>query len=276
MDSVMVQGVRVAFERRGGGRPVALIHGWQGDHRYMAADLEPVLAEAGDWQRIYLDLPGHGQTAAPLWLGTQAQVLSILAEALEAITDGRPFAVAGNSYGGYLTLGLVRSIPDRLLGAALLVPDLPATDGSRDTPPHVTLVEHPEAFDDLAEDETWIPDRLVEQSRRAVLEIREHDMPSIRAADQAFLARLESNYLLPDALHTARAPFHQPSLVLTGRQDATVGYEAAWQLRDEFPRATIATLDLAGHWLGRVERPRLFHALIHDWLDRIRTGADGG
>ena len=34
-------------------------------------------------------------------------------------------------------------------------------------------------------------------------------------------------------------------------------------------RATFATLDLAGHHIGRIERPALFAALITDWLDRV-------
>ena len=270
MQTVTVQGIPVAFESRGEGTPVVLIHGWLGDHRYMRADLEPVFAGGSGWRRIYLDLPGHGRTPAPPWLGDQAQVIGVVIEALRAIVGDEPFAVAGNSYGGYLALGIVRAIPERLLGAALLVPDLPAADGSRTAPPHATLVEAPDAFTDLADDERWIPDRLVEQSRRAVSEIREHDMPAMRMADQAFLTRLEANYQLPDGLRAARAPFPRPSLIVTGRQDAMVGYEAAWGLRDEFPRATVATLDLAGHWLGRVERPDPFRALARDWLERMR------
>jgi pimeloyl-ACP methyl ester carboxylesterase len=270
MRIVNVQEIPVAFEERGAGRPIALIHGWQGDHRYMVADLEPVFVEEPGWRRIYLDLPGHGQTPAPGWLKDQTQVVSLLVEAVGTIVGRERIAVAGNSYGGYLSLGLVRAMPERLLGAALLVPDLPAADGSRDTPPHTTIVGDASAMGDLASDERWIPDRLIEQTRSGVLEIREHDMPAIREADQSFLARLEANYQLPEQLATPRAPFARPCLILTGRQDATVGYEAAWALRDEFPRATLATLDLAGHWLGRVERPRAFRALVGDWLERMR------
>ena len=269
MHTVTAQGIPVRFESRGAGIPLVLIHGWQGDHRYMAADLEPVFADDHRWRRVYVDLPGHGQTPAPQWLESQAQVLSVLIDVIQAIVGDAPLAIAGNSYGGYLTLGLVRAIPERLLGAALLVPDLPAPDGSRDTPTHLTIVEDQAAFADLAADEEWIPDRLVEQSRRGVLEIREHDMPAIRIADQSSLTRLDANYQLPEHLAAIGPPFTRPSLILTGRQDAAVGYEAAWGLRDEFPRATLATLDLAGHWLGRVERPDIFRALIRDWLERM-------
>jgi pimeloyl-ACP methyl ester carboxylesterase len=273
MTSVDVDGVAVAFEELGAGPPILMIHGWQGDRRYMQADLEPVFAEDGGWRRIYLDLPGHGQTSAPEWLASQAQVVSVLRGFVDAVLGDEPFAVAGNSYGGYLALALVRAMSERLRGAALLVPDLPAADGSRDVPPHRTVVQAPGAFDDLEPDEEWIPDRLVEQRRDAVLEIRRHDMPSIRAADQRFLTRLNADYLLPQELARPGAPFERPSLLLTGRQDAMVGYAAAFRLLDEFPRATYATLDLAGHWLGRVERPEPFHALVRDWLDRMAIDA---
>jgi pimeloyl-ACP methyl ester carboxylesterase len=269
METTDVQGIPVAFDIVGDGAPILLIHGWQGDHRYMAADLEPVFASAEGWRRIYVDLPGHGQTPAPSWLESQTQMVSVLTGFVDAILGDETFAVAGNSYGGYLTLGMVRAMPERLRGAALLVPDLPAADGSHDVPPHRTIVEAPEAFDDLADDEAWIPGRLVEQRREAVLEIREHDMPSIRAADQRFLARLNADYLLPAELAAPGPPFERPSLLLTGRQDATTGYAAAYRLLDEFPRATYAVLDLAGHWLGRVERPDAFRALIRDWLERV-------
>jgi pimeloyl-ACP methyl ester carboxylesterase len=110
---------------------------------------------------------------------------------------------------------------------------------------------------------------LVEQSRRAVELIRRDDMPSIRAADKAFLRRVEAANQRPELIATPGEPFMGPSLILTGRQDATVGFRAAFDLVDELPRATFASLDLAGHWLGRVERPDAFHALVRDWLERM-------
>ncbi|MEO8107401.1 MAG: alpha/beta hydrolase, partial [Actinomycetes bacterium] len=64
-------------------------------------------------------------------------------------------------------------------------------------------------------------------------------------------------------------PFLGPSLILTGRQDATVGYRSAFDLLDELPRATYAVADLAGHHLGRVECPEVFRCLVSDWLARL-------
>jgi len=271
MKEVEVQGIPVAFEELGSGRPILLTHGWSGDHHYMMADLEPAFEGHDGWRRIYLDLPGHGITPAPGWLGSQGQVASILTDFTDVVIGDEPFAVAGSSYGGYLSLALVRSIPQRLLGAALLVPDLPAADGTRDTTPQVTIVEDLTAFADLEEDERWIPEALVEHSRRSLDEIRAHEMAAIRSCDRAYLERLDAHYVLGGALASPGAPFERPSLIATGRQDSTVGYRAQLGLLDEFPRATFATCDLAGHWLGRVERPELFKALVQDWLARIRT-----
>lgn len=267
--TVEVSGIPVAYEERGDGSPVLLIHGWSADRRYLIADLEPVFEERPGWRRIYLDLPGHGATPAPVWLGTQAQMMEILQAFVDAAVGEARFAVGGNSYGGYLTLGLVRALAPRLRGAALLVPDLPASDGSRDLPDPVTLEEDPSVFEDLAPDEAWIPEALVAHERRMLEEIRAYDMPGYRASDRAFLARLERDYLLPAPVAIAAAPFERPSVILAGRQDATVGFRRALGLVDEFPRATVAAVDLAGHHLGRIERPALFRALIADWLERM-------
>jgi pimeloyl-ACP methyl ester carboxylesterase len=269
MPVVEIDRIPVAYEVIGEGLPVLLVHGWQGDHRYMAADLERVFEAVGGWRRVYVDLPGHGRTPAPGWLAGQAQMLAVLQGFVDAVFARERYAVAGSSYGGYLSLALVRSMPERLRGAALLVPDLPAADGSRDVPPRVTIIEDRAVASGLDGDEAWIPGVLVEQSLLAVQEIRDHEMPAIRAADRRFLARLEADYLLPATVATPGRPFERPSLILTGRQDATVGYRAAWGLLDEFPRATYAALDLAGHWLGRAERPDAFGALVRDWLERV-------
>ena len=264
-----IQGIQIAWEERGEGTPILLIHGWSADRRYMLADLEPIFGAHPGWRRIYLDLPGHGATAAPEWLSTQDQMLAIVLGFVDAVLPEARFAVAGNSYGGNLTLALVRSIPERLLGAALLVPWVPEPDGTTDTPPPATLRADPSIFGDLAPDEGWIPGALVVHERWMLEELRAHDLPAYRVADWGFLDRLEANQLLTGDAGRPGSAFDRPSLILTGRQDSTVGYRGAWGLVDELPRATYAVADLAGHHLGRIERPALFAALVADWLERM-------
>ena len=270
-----IQGIPIAWEVRGEGKPILLIHGWSADRDYMLADLEPIFDEHPGWRRIYFDLPGHGATPAPEWLSTQDQMLSIVREFIDVVLPEGPFAIAGSSYGGHIALGLVRSIPERLSGAGLLVPAVPAPDGTLDVADAVVLFEDTSIFEDLAPDEEWMRDTLVVHERWMVDEIRVHDMPAYRRADDGFLARLETRLLPSGAAARPGPPFDRPSLILTGRQDSTVGYRAAWALLDEFPRATYAVLDMAGHQLGRIERPGAFRALIADWLERLVAPREG-
>jgi pimeloyl-ACP methyl ester carboxylesterase len=265
-----VQGIPITYEVRGEGDPVVMIHGWSADRRYMLADLESVFVASPGWRRVYLDLPGHGATPAPSWLSTQDQVLTIVAGFIEAVVPSGRFAIVGSSWGGHVALGIIRTMADRILGAALLVPDVPRPDGSRTVEEPVVLIEDGSVFGSLAPDEEWIPGDLVVHEKRMIDEIREHEMPAYRIADYAFLERLEAHYLPTGVAARPGSGITQPSLIITGRQDARVGFRAAWDLLDEFPRATYAVLDMAGHWPGRVERPEVFRALVADWLERMR------
>jgi pimeloyl-ACP methyl ester carboxylesterase len=269
LSTVVVEGISVDIEKRGSGLPMLVIHGWSADHRYMMADLEPNFDESSSWQRIYFDLPGHGTTIAPDWLNNQTQMFEILTKFIEQVIGDQKFCVIGNSYGGYLSLGLVRKMPHRLLGAALLVPDLPDDFNNRQTTDALTIVEDMSLFGNLQSDEQWIPTGLVEHSQYALDEIRAHDMPGYRASDADLLERLNKNYVLPVEVRHTGAPFSQPSLIALGHQDATVGYERQLQLLPEFPRATLAVVDMAGHYLGRIERPKVFNSLVHDWIQRV-------
>ncbi len=95
------------------------------------------------------------------------------------------------------------------------------------------------------------------------------DMPGYRTADYEFLARLDTHYLLKGAAGRPGPPFGRPSLIVAGRQDSRVGYRGPLSLVEEFPRATVAVLDLGGHHVGRIERPELLGALMDDWLARM-------
>ena len=266
---IEIQGIKIDVEEIGQGTPLLVIHGWSADHRYMAADIEPNFSPTSSWKRIYFDLPGHGTTIAPSWLQSQSQMIKIVVELIEQVVGQEKFAVIGNSYGGYLGLALVRTMPRRLLGAALVVPDLPDETNLREVPEKITLRSDPSLFHDLEPDEEWIPTGLVEHSRNALDQIRLTDMPAYRMADYEFLTRLNEHYVLPPELREASKPFEQPSLIALGHQDSTVGFVRQLGLMGEFPRATFAVVDFAGHYLGRVERPRVYNALIADWIERM-------
>lgn len=96
--------VEVAYERRGAGEPVVLLHGI--GHHWQA--WEPVLTVlAASYDVVALDLPGFG--ASPALPADRsyapAGVLPLLTATLDALGVNRPHLV-GSSLGGLLALGL--------------------------------------------------------------------------------------------------------------------------------------------------------------------------
>ena len=86
----------------------------------MAAAFEPVFAGAGDLCRIYIDLPGTGDSP-PVEPHSDA-VLEAVEETIESMIGAAPFLLAGCSYGGYLAAGLARRTPTHIAGLLLVCP----------------------------------------------------------------------------------------------------------------------------------------------------------
>jgi len=57
-------------------------------------------------------------------------------------------------------------------------------------------------------------------------------------------------------------------VIIAGRLDSTVGYAAAADLLDDYPHASLAVVDGAGHALPH-EQPELLKVLLGEWLSRV-------
>jgi pimeloyl-ACP methyl ester carboxylesterase len=97
--------------------------------------------------------------------------------------------------------------------------------------------------------------------------------PGALLADQAALSRIGERWDLTPRPGDA-TQLDCPTLVVAGRQDTTVGFAAALALAADYPRATFAVLDRAGHALPH-EQPDLLTALVTDWLGRVREHLAG-
>jgi pimeloyl-ACP methyl ester carboxylesterase len=98
---------------------------------------------------------------------------------------------------------------------------------------------------------------------------RDEILSGIRVADEAFLQKINQRYSYSFDVGKLPQPFARPVVLLAGRQDHVVGYRDAWRILENYPRATFAVLDRAGHNL-HIEQPQLFNALVGEWLDRVR------
>jgi pimeloyl-ACP methyl ester carboxylesterase len=248
-----------------------MLHGAYADHHHMMHDFEPCFVDRPGWQRIYIDLPGMGSTPARSWIHNQDDMLDVLLSFLTEVVPSRQLVLAGVSYGGYLARGLVHQLGSRIDGVCLIVPMVYGFDRELDVPPAVTLVRNDELGSELAPDETDMYDALVVQDRTVLELIRSQIAPAARRADGQFVQNLlnganASFSFNPDS---DRPPLSGPSLFVLGRQDSTVGYRDAWTVLENYPRASFAVLDRAGH-LAAYDQPVLVRALVNEWLDRLQ------
>lgn len=254
----------------GEGRPVIMFHGWYLDHRSMAADLEPVFRTRQGWKRIYLDLPGMGKTPGMDWIVDNDQMLAVVEEFINAVIPGQRFVVVGYSYGGYLARGLVYRRSAMMDGVLLIVPII--TPSQLSPPARLTLVKDERLASELTPEESGIFDLAVVQSQEALDYLRTHVLPGIRVANHEFIKKLRGEFSFE--VDTPPEPYDNPTLIVMGRQDSYVGYRESWSLMENYPRATFAVLDRAGHFLGRPgEQDQLFVALVNEWLDRVEESA---
>ncbi len=139
----------------------------------------------------------------------------------------------------------------------------------RRVPEKVTLVQDPALLAQLDPGEAQgFAFGAVVQNQENWERFRRAWLPGLLAHDPQFFARLVEHAEFSFDVDAPLQPFVKPTLILTGRQDHISGYRDQWDILENYPRATFAVLDRAGHRL-EIEQRALFNALVGEWLDRV-------
>ncbi|MFZ5968069.1 MAG: alpha/beta fold hydrolase [Bacillota bacterium] len=265
-----IKSISINYEVIGQGKPIVMIHGYTPDHRLMSGCMEPVFKEKTNYKRIYFDLPGMGKTSAVDWITNSDVMLDIILEFIDHVIPNGNFLLAGESYGGYLSRGILKKIPHRVDGLLMICPCIIPDSSKRRLPPRKVLLENDRLLSQLApyEVEQYASIAVV-QSEETWQRFRDEILPGLELADKSFLANFrETGYAFSFDVDETGSTFDKPALILAGRQDDSVGYKDAWDLLDRYPRAAFAVLDRAGHNL-QIEQPEVFSCLVREWLYRV-------
>ncbi|WP_323767152.1 alpha/beta hydrolase [Antarctobacter sp.] len=253
----------------GTGKPLIILHGVSLDHRYMMEAVEPVFDGLDGWQRIYPDMPGHGQSPPRPEIASQDDLLASVLAFADAVLPGQRFGVIGLSRGSYIARGMVHVRPTQIAGVALIVPGgNPGTDPAR-LPAHQVMQADPSMRAELTDDEVWRFDNFMVVQRRDLLDTaRRVSVPAKALFDAEQDARVFDAFDFSFHRRGESAVCDGPSLIIAGRQDSISGYLDAMDLLPQFPRATLCVLDAAGHGV-MFERAGLVQSLLRDWLERL-------
>ncbi|MEV7028264.1 alpha/beta fold hydrolase [Kitasatospora sp. NPDC093558] len=256
---------RIWHAEFGHGTPVVLIHGYTIDHRLLLP-LDPAFADRPGWRRIYLDLPGHGNSPRlPGTTSASTMADAVMARIRELVGQER-FAVVGQSFGGQLARAVTAEFGEQVLGSALIVPVV--RWGEDRTLPEETAVERDDEFlAGLSPADRQVFGSVMARQTEASWDLfRRYLVPGWNAHDRTAAAELEADFLLPTWPEDG-VPVHRGRhLLVTGRQDALVGWRDQLALLDHYPRMTVAVLDGVGH-NPQVESAGAVRELFGRWLD---------
>jgi pimeloyl-ACP methyl ester carboxylesterase len=272
-----INDIPIFYEEYGAGKPVLCLHGYTLDHRMMSGCLEPVFLGQAGYRRIYLDLPGMGKTPAAKSIKTAHDVLELLHGFIGELIPGENFLLAGESFGGYLSLGLLHEIGARIDGLLLICPQTMTwrAKEARKEQERWRLPERQMIYQsiDLSPEEDpdfkGFMDFAVVATPEIYARHKQDILAGVKLADIDFLYNYFDGGFNDDfEAELKTMEFLRPSCILTGRQDHAVGYLDSFELLKRFPRASYATLDGAGHNLQTENEP-LFQQFVKDWLWRV-------
>jgi pimeloyl-ACP methyl ester carboxylesterase len=254
----------LAFDDLGRGTPVVCLPPFSLDRSVMAAALEPVLGRRPGLRRIYVDLPGHGES--PAGPATSEHVVAQVSALVRAHLGGGPALLAGWSYGGYIAAALARRQPAAVAGLLLICVGVRTED--RDLPPAPAEPAPEHWLDQVPENlrdhlATAIGDRTAQTAAR-VASVLAGSLPG----DEEYRQRLRGDGF---SLADDGAAYPGPGCVITGRQDRVVGFADQFRALGAYPSASFAVLAGGGHYLP-LERPGEFGLLVGAWLDRCAPG----
>lgn len=265
-----LKNISVYYEEYGEGKPIIMIHGYYPDHRLMSGCMEPLFAGRTGFRRIYLDLPGMGRTKGEAWIDNSDRMLEVVLDFIDAVIPGQKFLLAGESYGGYLSRGIVYHRAEQVDGLLLLCPSIIPEHAKRNLPPKTVIVTDSALLSNLSrEDAEEFESMAVVQNEEIWKRYKDEIFSGVRMADDDFLKKLRNEgFSFSFNVDEMRNKYEKPTLFLLGKQDTSVGYKDAWDVFDNYPRGTFAVLDRAGHNL-QLEQVELFNTLVNEWLDRV-------
>jgi 3-oxoadipate enol-lactonase len=265
MDSLNINNVTLAYEDRGAGPPVVLLHGYPLNHKMWAAQIEALSPLC---RVIAPDLRGFGKSTLAEGDAaggvSMAQYAADVAALLDAIGVTEPVILCGFSMGGYILWQFVEQFPDRV--KAIVPCDTRAIADSPEAR-EGRLKSADEVADTGVEPiiSAMLPKLLSEQTRETRPEVVAELTALMRDSSPAAIgAALRGMADRPDVTGKL-ANITQPALVMVGAHDAISPPEEMRGIAEKLPNAKFVEIGGAGH-MTTLENPQAVNAALVEFV----------
>lgn len=252
MEKVNVNGIQLAYDRRGKGTPLVLLHGYPLDH-HLWDDVLPLLEDTFDV--ILPDLRGFGESTIADSSPTMGDYASDIAGLLDYLGIQKT-AIVGHSMGGYVALAFARLYPERVSGLGLVSSQVLADPPDRKEGRYKSAADVSEngiASVVATMTPKFTADEKLQGFARTSME-RQQPVAYIGAL-KAMAERMDSTPLL--------SSLRVPLVIIHGESDALIPIDRAREAKAALPQAHLVEISGAGHMPMMEASEKTAEALKH-------------
>jgi pimeloyl-ACP methyl ester carboxylesterase len=252
MQTIEVNSIQLAYERRGKGTPLVLVHGYPLDH-HLWDEVAPLLEDTFDL--ILPDLRGFGGSTAVDAFYAMEDFAEDIAGLLDRLGIEKT-AIAGHSMGGYVALAFARLFPKRVLGLGLVGSQVLADSTERKQARYQSAAEV--ADKGIASVVEGMAPKLTadKQLQAFARQSMERQPPAAYiGALKAMAERVDSTPLLPS--------FQFPVVLIHGDADQLIPIDRAREVKAALPQAHLVEIPGAGHMPMMEDKKKTAEALKH-------------
>lgn len=261
MKFVDLENKRIAYQSKGRGPAVVLLHGFCEDSTIWNEFKTDLLEEK--YRVVCIDLPGFGASDT-----IEGASISKMAAAVAAVIDEiglTQFILIGHSMGGYVSLAYAEKHSDKLLGLGLFhsqpYPDSEEKKAGRQKNidfissfGHILFVKQliPKLFTDkFAKSQAFLVDKLIYRASQ-------YDSKGIVTALEAMKDRPDRSAVL--------TTFPKPVLFIIGKEDGAIPAENSLEQTHLPTQASIHVLEKVGH-MGMFESKKQTQKILRQFVE---------
>lgn len=236
MNKIIVNGIELAYERRGKGMPLVLIHGYPLDHSIWN-DVAVLLEK--DFDIILPDLRGFGESTSVDSPYSISDIANDIAALLDSLGVERTI-LAGHSMGGYVALAFANTFPNRVNGLALVSSQSVADTQERKDGRYKTAADVEQKGVQIVADA--MTDKLSKNQN-----VRDFVHPLIAKQSVAGVAGALKAMAEREDLTSFIASVTYSVVLVHGNEDELIPIERAREVKAVLPSAQLVELAGAGH-----------------------------
>lgn len=264
MNTLFVNGIKLAYVDRGQGPPIVLVHGFPLDHTMWNDQIE---ALASRHRVLAVDLRGFGRSGVTVGTVTMRQFADDLAALLDGLSITDQIVFCGLSMGGYVAWQFWQNYTQRVRALILCdtraIADTPEVARGRLQMADRVTTEGPGPLVDAMMPKLFgrptveNHPEVVDSLRRVMLSA---DPRGVAAAARGMAERPDATEML--------GRIDCPSLVVVGQYDAISTVDEMRTVAEAIPGSQLSVIAGSGH-MSPMEKPAEVNASILDFLDTV-------